>query len=436
MKIAIVSQPLDTVMPPYQNSVGACTYGVALPLSESAEVLIYALQDDRQSSASLPAEHRINFRFFAATRLDRFLFSIQKKTAKLFHRSSPISTSKWLFPSYGRMVARDLKKQGCDVIHLQHCSQYAPIIRAANPDARIVLHLHAEWFSQSDPAVLTNRLASVDLITTVGNYITKKTKRDFPVISDRCETVYNGIDGQEFAREMDYEAGRRRMVKRILYSGAVSPHKGLHVLLRAFVIVARKYPDVLLEIVGPVGNYPLEENFDLKDKAAIESLRPFYAISLWSILKSKFSSSVPKEGKYLSYLKTNLPPDVAEKVSFLGLIRREELVDRYYSSDVFAFAPIWNEGFGLPPVEAMAAGLPVVASRSGAVMETVVDGQTGFLVEKNDADELANALLILLKDDFLREAMGRAGRRRALQHFTWFQVAKQMHARYDEMLSA
>jgi glycosyltransferase involved in cell wall biosynthesis len=436
MKIAIVSQPLDTVMPPYQNSVGACTYGLALPLSESAEVLIYALQDGRERSASLPAEHRINFRFFTATRLDRFLFSIQKKAAKLFHRSSPISTSQWLFPSYGRMVARDLKKQRCDVIHLQHCSQYAPIIRAANPDARIVLHLHAEWFSQSDPAVLINRLASVDLITTVGNYITKKTKRDFPIISDRCETVYNGIDGQEFAREMDYEAGRRRTVKRILYSGAVSPHKGLHVLLRAFVTVARKYPDVRLEIAGPVGNYPIEENFDLKDKAAIESVRPFYATSLWSILKSRFSSSASGEGKYLSYLKTSLPPDVAEKVSFLGLIPREELVDRYYSSDIFAFAPIWNEGFGLPPVEAMAAGLPVVASRSGAVTETVVEGQTGFLVEKNDADELANALLVLLKDDSLREAMGRAGRRRAFQHFTWFQVAKQMHARYDEMLSA
>jgi glycosyltransferase involved in cell wall biosynthesis len=63
------------------------------------------------------------------------------------------------------------------------------------------------------------------------------------------------------------------------------------------------------------------------------------------------------------------------------------------------------------------------------------EGQTGFLVEKNDAEELANALLVLLKDDVLREAMGRAGKRRAFQHSTWFKVAKQMHARYDEMLS-
>ncbi len=436
MKIAFVSQPLDTIMPPYQNSVGACTYGVALPLSKSAEILVYALEDNHQSRPTLAAEAGIDFRFFAASRLDRLLFSIQKKAAKLFHRSSPISTSKWLFPSYGRKVARDLKQQGCDVIHLQHCSQYAPIIRAANPDAKIVLHLHAEWFSQSDPTVLTDRLASVDLLTTVGDYITVKTKRDFPVIADRCETVYNGIDGQEFAREMDYDAGRRRTVKRILYAGAVSPHKGLHVLLRAFVLVARRYPNVLLEIVGPVGNYPIEENFDLRDSEAIESLTPFYATSLWSIVKSKLMPAVRGDGAYLSYLKASLPDDVAGKVSFLGMIAREDLVDRYYSSDIFAFAPVWDEGFGLPPVEAMAAGLPVVATRSGTIMETVVEGKTGFLVDKNDDEALADALFLLLTDDARREAMGRAGRRRAFQHFTWLRVAKQMHDRYDEMISA
>jgi glycosyltransferase involved in cell wall biosynthesis len=235
---------------------------------------------------------------------------------------------------------------------------------------------------------------------------------------------------------MDYGAARRRLVKRILYSGAISPHSGLHVLLRAFVIVARRYPNVVLEIVGPNGNYPIEETFDLKDKPTVKSLRPFYATSLWFVVKSKFSSVKPRDGVYVSHLKSSLPPDVAEKVLFLGLIPRQELIDRYYSSDILAFAPIWNEGFGLPPVEAMAAGLPVVASRSGAVTETVVAGQTGLLVEKNSVEELANALLVLLKDDGLREAMGRAGRRRAFEHFTWFKVAKQMHARYDEMLSA
>ena len=433
MKIAFVNQPIDTIIPPNQNSVGACTYWVARPLAHSAKVLVYGLTDNHGDPASLAEESGIDFRFFPATRRDRWLFALQKKLAKLFRRSTPISTSRWLFPDYGRQVAEDLRKQDCDVIHLQHCSQYAPLIRALNPRAKIVLHLHAEWFSQSNPAELAGRLDSVDLVTTVGDYVTDKTRRTFPVVAGRCETTYNGIDAEEFSRDKDYGASRQRQVKRILYSGAVSPHKGLHVLLAAFVRVARQYPDVVLEIVGPIGNYPIEENFDLRDKQTIRTLAPFYATNLWSLIRSKLLRKAGDREGYLGYLKASLPADVAERVSFLGMIPRSELVDRYYAADIFAFAPIWNEGFGLPPVEAMAAGLPVVTSRSGTVVETVVDGKTGYLVEKNNAEELGQALLKLLRDDDRREAMGRAGRRRALGHFTWDTIAEGMHTRYQTL---
>jgi D-inositol-3-phosphate glycosyltransferase len=88
------------------------------------------------------------------------------------------------------------------------------------------------------------------------------------------------------------------------------------------------------------------------------------------------------------------------------------------------------EGFGLPAIEAMAAGLPVVASRSGTLVETVVDGKTGRLVKKNDPVELADALLQLLNHSDLREAMGRAGRLRVMEQFTWDRIAKGMHSRY------
>jgi glycosyltransferase involved in cell wall biosynthesis len=67
------------------------------------------------------------------------------------------------------------------------------------------------------------------------------------------------------------------------------------------------------------------------------------------------------------------------------------------------------------------------------VEETVVHGVTGFLVEKNNVGELAQALLLLLKDDARRETMGRAGRRRVLKHFTWSQVAAGMYTRYEEL---
>ncbi len=436
MKIAFVNQPIDTIIPPNQNSVGACTYWVARPLAQTAKVLVYGLTDNHVNPASEAAESGIDFRFFSATRRDKFLFNIQRKVAKLFARSSPISTSRWLFPDYGRRVARDLKEQDCDVIHLQHCSQYAPLIRALNPRAKIVLHLHAEWFSQSDPAMLAERLSAVDLVTTVGNYVTDKTKRTFPLVADRCETTYNGIDAREFPKENDYGASRQRRVKRLLYSGAVSPHKGLHVLLEAFVMVARKYPNVLLEIVGPVGNYPIQENFDLQDLETLQNVAPFYATNLWSVIKSKLLRKPGNKRAYLEHLEASLPDDVADKVTFLGMIPRSELLDRYYSADVFAFAPIWNEGFGLPPVEAMAAGLPVVTSRSGTVTETVLDGKTGFLVDKNNAEELAEALLVLLNDDDRREAMGRAGRLRAMGFFTWDRIAEGMQARYESLCNS
>jgi glycosyltransferase involved in cell wall biosynthesis len=435
MKIAFVNQPIDTIIPPNQNSVGACTYWVARSLAKSAEVVVYGIADNHADPAALAQEPGIDFRFFQATRRDEFLFNLQKKFAKLFARSTPISTSKWLYPDYGRQVAADLQQQDCDVIHLQQCSQYAPLIRALNPRAKIVLHLHTELFSQSNPAVIADRLKAIDLVTTVGNYVTEKTKLTFPELAGRCETTYNGIDAREFAREKDYASSRRRQVKRILYSGAVSPHKGLHVLLKAFVLVSRKDPDVLLEIAGAIGNYPLEENFDLRDEQTIREVSSFYATPLWSLIGSKFTRKPPEKGSYFRYLKASLPGDLADRVSFLGMQQWAELVERYYTADIFAFAPIWNEGFGLPPVEAMAAGLPVVASRSGTVVETVIEGKTGILVDKNDPEQLANALLLLLNDEDRREAMGRAGRLRALEQFSWDNIAKGMYARYRTLCS-
>ncbi len=430
MKIAFVSQAIDTIVPPNQNSVGTCTLGAARKLARYADVLVYALKDGEKAPV---AENGVTFRLLPATLRDRLLFDAQTKHAKLFHRRTPISASSWLFPDYGRQVAADVQREGCDVIHLQHCAQYAPIIRSLNPKAKIVLHLHAEWFSQMDSAVLTKRLQAVDLVTTVGDYVTEKTRRAFPLVAHRCATTYNGVEVQEFPREADYCAGRNRKVKRILYSGAVSPHKGVHVLLDAFALVAREYPDVHLDIVGPLGNYPLEENFDLKDAKTISSVAPFYSTSRWSLLKSLLGPLGTRKSSYLTYLEKKLTPDIAGKVSITGMVPRDELLRRYYSSDVFAFPSIWDEGFGLPPVEAMAAGLPVVASRSGTVEETVVQGLTGFLVEKNDAVELAQGILLLLKDDVRREAMGRAGRRRVLKHFTWSRVAAGMYERYEQL---
>ena len=120
----------------------------------------------------------------------------------------------------------DLRKQGCDVIHIQHCSQYVPVIREYNPNAKIVLMTHAEWFSQMKRSILDPRLRHVDLMMTVSDYVTAKTKRDYPSIADRCETMYYGIEAGDFNQEKDYQAASRRAEKRILFAGAVRPRRG------------------------------------------------------------------------------------------------------------------------------------------------------------------------------------------------------------------
>ena len=433
MKVAFVNQPIDTILPPGQNSVGACTYGVAQILAKSCEVVVYGSQDSHKTLRAEFADQGVRYKFLPSTRGDRWLVRARKKYSRFAPGAPPLSTSSLLHSGYARQVAMDLQREACDVIHIQHSSQFARVIREYNPRAKIVLHLHAEWFSQGDPKIFERRLKDVDLVTAVSGYVADKTRRDFPSIADRCEVTYNGIDAREFTREKTYCLDKDRR-KRILYAGAISPHRGLHVLLQAFKLVLEQYPNVHLDLVGPHGNYPLQDTFDIRDRELRKSVAPYYAFKPMSLLKAKLFPSSPNQASYRSCLEAMMPAEVAEKVTFHGSIRqRPQLIEHYYAGDIFVLPSVCNDSFGIPVVEAMAAGSPVVASRSGGVIETVKDRETGFIVDKNDPQQLAQVLLSLLEDDALRETMGRAGRERALAKFTWARVAETMLTRYQEL---
>lgn len=434
MKVAFVNQSIDTILPPRQNSVGACTYGVAPILAKSCEVVVYGSQDSHEGCGPQLSEQGVTYKFFPSTRADRLLFHARKKYSRLAPGAAPLSTSSLLHPSFARQVAIDLQRQACDVIHIQHCSQCVPVIREYNPKAIIVLHLHAEWFSQGDPKIFERRLKNVDLVTAVSSYVVNKTKQDFPAIANRCEVTYNGIDAREFTRDRDYSAARGGKLKRILYAGAISPHRGLHILLEAFKIVVEKYPNVHLDLVGPQGNYALQETFDIRDQTLRTSVAQYYAFKPLSLAKARIFPGSPNRASYKFCLDQMMSPNVAQKVTFHGWVgHRPQLIEHYYQGAIFVLPSICNDSFGIPVVEAMASGAPVVASRSGGVVETVRDGETGFIVEKNDAPQMAQALLRLLEEDALRESMGKAGRQRALTYFTWDKVAEDMHKRYQTL---
>ncbi|HEY9825134.1 MAG TPA: glycosyltransferase family 4 protein [Stenomitos sp.] len=414
MKVAIVNQSLDRILPPFQTSVGLCTYRLARALAPFCEVVVYGVSG---TAAPLEVgqelqEEGVCYRFISPTLSDKVIGKIFKRYAK-----SPLgryfnqgfkpapSVSAWTAPLYGRKIAQDMQLQDFDVVHFQHTSQYIPLVKRLNPQTKVVLQLHAEWFPQHNQPLLRRRLKNVDLVATVSDYITEKTRTDFAELNDRCSTIYNGIDGSEFATEKDYVALRNRQEKKILYVGAISPHKGIHVLIEAFKIIAQQHPNACLQLAGPQWPYPLEETFAMNNTELIAKVSPYYAFD------------------YMTLLRGMIPPELVDQVSFLGAIPRLQLIEAFYEADVFVFPSIWDEGFGLPPLEAMASGTPVVAAQSGALAEVVQDGQQGFLVEKNDPVGLATKIIEILVNDDLKESLGKAARARALKQFTWNQAA-------------
>jgi len=116
-----------------------------------------------------------------------------------------------------------------------------------------------------------------------------------------------------------------------------------------------------------------------------------------------------------------------------GRLPVEEVVGCYARAEV-AVVPSLYEGFCLPAAEAMACGLPVVATTAGALPEVVEDGKCGILVPPRDHHALAGALKRLLDDESLRQAMGEEGRERVKRHFTWEEAARKTLEVYQEVV--
>ena len=120
------------------------------------------------------------------------------------------------------------------------------------------------------------------------------------------------------------------------------------------------------------------------------------------------------------------------RVKFTGFVDDADLPALYSAAAVFAYVPRY-EGFGLPVLEAMACGVPVIGSNVSSIPEVV--GDAGLLVDPLDVDAIAAGLIGLLKDASARDAYRRAGLQRAAQ-FTWESAARQLLSIYAELGAA
>lgn len=257
------------------------------------------------------------------------------------------------------------------------------VAHASNPFRRMTLK---RWYSFT--RMQTKVAGSLPRIVTVSESSFGDIVKGHGVDPDRIRVVNVGVDTAAFRPLPEIARVPGRLMTT---SSSDVPMKGLVHLLEAVAKVSTERNDVELVVIGkPTPGGPVARTIE----------------------------------------RLGLGP----RVRFVSGVSDERIVELYAEAQV-AVVPSLYEGFSLPAVEAMAAGVPLVSTTGGALPEVVGhDGTTAVLVPPGDSGSLASAILDLLNDPERREAIGSAGRRRVLNRYTWEITAEATVGQYREVI--
>jgi glycosyltransferase involved in cell wall biosynthesis len=216
------------------------------------------------------------------------------------------------------------------------------------------------------------------------------------VPSDLISVIHNGIDTATWSRckvnlSMRHALGLINAFPIIGYVGRVSPEKDVENWLRAAAVVTREYPTAQFVIVG-----------EGRDDGLLNQLK-----NLAEAL------------------------GIAGQVHFLGY--REDLPSIYATFDLF-FLSSRREGICNSLLEAMAMGVPIVATDVGGTKELIADGQTGYLLSAGDVEGMARVLLALVRDESLRKNVGSAGRKHIEEKFSFVSRLRRIETLYERII--
>ncbi len=125
--------------------------------------------------------------------------------------------------------------------------------------------------------------------------------------------------------------------------------------------------------------------------------------------------------------------NLKEKIVLAGKIPYKDIAQVYLNSDVILFPPVWNEPFSGIPLEAINFGKPIIASKTGGTVDSVIEGKTGFLVNPLDKKSWQESLLKLINNKRLRENMGKEAKKRA-KLFSSEKIGKEVEEIYYNIL--
>lgn len=437
MKIAILNQPQDPIVAgeEQRGSVAIVNWELARCLARRHKVTVYAPRSRGQ-----PLRERwggIEIRRIPC--VARSLHKAVQIFAGRFGRGAPYFTSRWYYREYFSQLARDLAATRPDIVHVPEQMQFASLFKSVLPALKVIVHAHQDQLAMLDPELLRRLLVDVDAVATVSDFVTARARARLPQMASRIQTVGNGVDVARFspARRAPDPHGRehRRRPVRLLYVGRIAPDKGVHVLTATVDRLIREGASLEMTLIGKPGLMP----FDLLsrllggDREALEAVREFYGNSL----RTWLAKEVLRQGRsYADALRARLSPAASARMRFAGTVPQPALIRAYRCADLLVLPSIWQESYGLPVAEAMACGVPVLATATGGVPELMVDGVTGRLIPRLDEQALARALLEMTADLPRLREMGRAARIRAQRLLTWSRSAGRLERLYLGAIAA
>lgn len=277
-----------------------------------------------------------------------------------------------------------------DLLHIHNRYSYVPLIKMIFPKVKIILHLHNDHLLYITDLEFKGLMGKAELIVGCSDYVCNgiTNRMDGLGLSGSLDvlTIYNGADLEKFTVSEDYFY--RHSLQNILFVGRLLPEKGVLELIKAFrKLVSSRLSKATLTIIGAgsftKNNQKSEYDYQLSDAAS----------------------------------------GIEDRINFTGLIDNNKLSGYMKKASVFVCPSTWNEPFGIVITEAMAAGLPIIASNRGGIPE-IVD-EAGILIDPEDVDELANALGQLLDDRIAAQKYAKMGYQRFMKKFNWGVIASQ-----------